>query len=342
MTRWTSQWRERAFLGTLASFSRVQLLGIGARTGLFEALAQPKTAKQLAQTLPLAPDLLQAWLRAAASHGLVRVVRERDRAYQVDGLAKWLIEASDSESLLALLEETIAGYGPLFERMPDLMRDGERPDFGSSTENRRAAEVAQRVERQAIAALRRIPGVRGARRLLDIGCGYGGYLVRFLRRYRDAHGVGIERDAEVAEIAARNLEAADLSRRSEIRIGDFMTMNLAAGSHDLILLNNNLHYIAPNLHGALFERIRSRLDPGGLLAIQTAVVSDRMASRWLGLSSQAAVFDLYLRAHDNLYGLPDLGELRAGLLAAGFETVAEVAFLPGGAARYVWARAPRD
>jgi cyclopropane fatty-acyl-phospholipid synthase-like methyltransferase len=183
--------------------------------------------------------------------------------------------------------------------------------------------------------------VRGARRLLDVGCGYGGYLVGMLRRYRDAHGVGIEQDAEVAEIAVRNLKAADLSRRSEVRVGEFMSLDLAAGSYDLILLNNNLYYFAPNIHSALFDRIISHLVPGGLLAIQTAVVSDRVAARLMGLSANTAAFDLYLRAHDNLYGLPDLGELHAGLLAAGFETVAEAAFLPGGAARYVWARAPR-
>lgn len=342
MTRTPSKWRERALLQTLASFSRAHLLRIGIRTGLFAALRQPKTVNQLAQDSQLAPDLLQAWLRAAATHGLIRMVRERDRAYQIDGLAKWLLETPDSGPLIALLEETVEGYGPLFERMPDLIREDARPEFGSAAESRRAAEISQLVERQALTALGRIPGVRGARRLLDIGCGYGGYLVGMLRRYRDAHGVGIEQDAKVAEVALRNLRAADLSRRSEIRVGEFMSLDLAAGSYDLILLNNNLYYFAPNIRSALFDRIFSRLVPGGVLAIQTAVVSDRAAARLMGLSANTAVFDLYLRAHDNLYGLPDLGELHASLLAAGFETVAETAFLPGGAARYVWGRAPRN
>jgi SAM-dependent methyltransferase len=341
MTRYLSKWREREFFRTLGSFSRAHLLQIGIRMDLFAALRQPKTAKQLAKDSHLAPDLLQTWLRAAASHGLIRMVRERDRAYQIDGLAKWLLETPDSAPLIALLEEAIEGYGPLFERMPNLFREDARPEFGSSAESRRTAEISQLVERQALSALGRIPGVRDARRLLDVGCGYGGYLVGMLRRYRDAHGVGIEQNAEVAEIAVRNVKAADLSRRCEIRVGEFMSLDLAAGSYDLILLNNNLHYFAPNTHSALFDRIFSRLVPGGILAIQTAVVSERAAARLMGLSANSAVFDLYLRAHDNLYGLPDLGELHASLLAVGFETVAEVAFLPGGAARYIWARAPR-
>jgi SAM-dependent methyltransferase len=342
MTRTPSKWRERTFFQTLASFSRAHLLRMGIRTDLFEALRQPRTVNQLAQDSQLAPDLLQAWLRAAASHGLIRLVRERDRAYQVDGLAKWLLEAPGSKSLIALLEETIEGYGPLFERMPDLITDDVRPEFGSPVESRRAAEISQLVERSALSALGRIPGARSARRLLDVGCGYGGYLVGMLRRYRDAYGVGIEQNAEVAEVALNNLHAADLSRRSEVQVGDFMNLDLAAGSYDLILLNNNLYYFAPNIRGTLFDRIFSRLVPGGVLAIQTAVVSDRAAARIMGLTANTAAFDLYLRAHDNLYGLPDLGELHANLLAAGFESVAETAFLPGGAARYVWARAPRE
>jgi SAM-dependent methyltransferase len=269
------------------------------------------------------------------------MVRERDRAYQIDGLAKWLLETPDSSLLSALLEETIEGYGRLFERMPELLAGEQRPDFHSPAESRRAAEISRLVERQALSALCRIPGVRGARRLLDVGCGFGGYLVGMLTRYRDAHGIGIEQDAEVAEVAMQNLQAADLSRRSEVRVGEFMSMDLAAGSHDLILLNNNLYYFAPNIRRALFDRIFSRLVPGGLLAIQTAVISDRTAARFMGFSANTAAFDLYLRAHDNLYGLPDLGELHANLLETGFESIAEIAFLPGAAARYVWARAPR-
>jgi len=341
MSRISSKWREREFFQTLASFSRAHLLCIGIRMDLFAALRQPQTANQLAQDSQLAPDLLQAWLRAAASHGLIRVVRERDRAYQIDGLAKWLLETRGSRPLIALLEEAIEGYGPIFQRIPNLIRGDARPEIRSRAQSRRAAEISQLVEREALAALGRIPGVHGARRLLDVGCGYGGYLVGMLRRYRDAHGVGIEQDAEVAEVAEHNLQAADLSRRSEVRVGEFMSLELAAGSYDLILLNNNLYYFAPNIRRALFDRIFSRLVPGGLLAIQTAVVSDRAVARLMGLSANASAFDMYLRAHDNLYGLPDLRELHASLLAVGFESVAEMAFLPGGAARYVWARAPR-
>jgi trans-aconitate methyltransferase len=340
MSRIPSQWHNRAFSLTVSSFTRVHLLRSGLQLGLFELLRQPKTGNQLVQDSQLAPDLLQAWLRAAEAQGLVRVTRERDRAYQVDGLARWLLETPRSKSLIAVLDQMVESCGPLFQRMPELLRGAERPDFGTRDDAERAAEASRLIERRALEALARIPGVRRAKRVLDIGCGHGTYLIGLLLRYRDAHALGIEQDAAVAEIAVRNLEEADLVRRSEVRVGEFMAIDLDAGSFDLILLNNNLYYFAPNTWSAVFERIFSRLLPRGLLAIQVPVVSDRAVSRMMGHTANTAAFDLYLRAHDNLYGLPDLAQLHTVLRETGFETVAETAFLPGGAGRYLWAKAP--
>ena len=338
MSRIPSQWHSRAFSQTVASFTRVHLLRTGIQLGLFESLRQPKTGNQLVQDSQLAPDLLQAWLRAAEAQGLVRVTRERDRAYQVDGLARWLLETPRSKSLVAVLDQLVERYGPLFERMPELLLGAERSDFGNREDADRAAEASRLIERRALEALARIPGVRGAKRVLDIGCGHGSYLVGLLLHYRDAHGLGIEQDADVAEIAVRNLREADLVRRSEVRVGEFMALDLDAGSFDLILLNNNLHYFAPNDRDALFRRIYSRLVPGGVLAIQLPVISDRSVARITGLTATTAAFDLYLRAHSDLYGLPDLPELHSDLCEAGFATVGETAFLPGGAGRYVWGK----
>ena len=131
MSRIPSQWHSRAFSQTVASFTRVHLLRTGIQLGLFESLRQPKTGNQLVQDSQLAPDLLQACLRAAEAQGLVRVTRERDRAYQVDGLARWLLETPRSKSLVAVLDQLVERYGPLFERMPELLHGAERSDFGT-------------------------------------------------------------------------------------------------------------------------------------------------------------------------------------------------------------------
>jgi SAM-dependent methyltransferase len=175
--------------------------------------------------------------------------------------------------------------------------------------------------------------------VLDVGCGYGTYLTAFLRHYRDAHGLGVEIDAEVAEEARRLLHDAEVSRRGEVRTGDFMTIELPQGSFDLAMLNNNIYYFAPAQRLMLFRRVLARLAPGGVLAIQTPVPSTAFTSRLLGIASAGAVFDLFLRSHRNLHGLPEAATLHATLREVGFIETGEVSILPGGATRYFWGRA---
>ena len=74
----------------------------------------------------------------------------------------------------------------------------------------------------------------------------------------------IELDPSVAEEARRILREAEVSRRGEIRVGDFMTFDLPPGSYDLVLLNNNLHYFSLPERRALLQRIRERLAPSGV------------------------------------------------------------------------------
>jgi len=68
------------------------------------------------------------------------------------------------------------------------------------------------------------------------------------------------------------------------------------------------------------------------------VVNGDTLGRILGGGSLAASFDLYLRCHRNLYGLPEPPRVVEALREAGFSSTGEVAVLPGGTSRYVWAR----
>ncbi len=326
----------RQFSATLGAFARVHLLRTGVGLGLFEALRRPQTSSELAGRLGLAQDLVAAWLRAADAQGLVD---RRGEVYSLGAAARWLLDSPDAEALHAMLDQAVLSWHPRFESLPALMKGAERPLHGTAGESARAAAASRVIEARAFEALTRVPQAKSARRVLDVGCGYGAYLAGFLTRYRDAHGLGVELDPEVAEEARRLLREAEVSRRGEVRAGDFMTMALPQGSFDLAMLNNNIYYFPPTQHPALFRRVLAKLAPGGVLAIQTPVPSSALASRLLGTASAGAVFDLFLRAHQNLYGLPEAATLHATLREAGFVETGEVSVVPGGATRYFWARA---
>jgi SAM-dependent methyltransferase len=248
----------------------------------------------------------------------------------------WLLDAPEAQSLHALLEYAVDTMASRLGALPDLMKGAERPLFGRGDETERMAAITRLVEPRALRAIESIPGAHHPQRVLDIGCGRGDYLAELLTRYRDAIGLGIEIDPGVAEQARRRLAEADVTRRAEVLVGDFRSMELPRGNFDLILLNHNFHYFAPAERPALLRRIKGRLNENGVVAVQTLVLTEGILPSLLGLQAGAALFDLLLRAHGNLYGLPSATDLHQALLEAGFAATGEVAVVPGGAVRYVF------
>lgn len=335
----TDPLRLRTLAASMQGFARVHVLRTGVTLGLFDTLRRPRGASDLASELGLEPDLVEAWMHSAEALG---VLRKTGDAFVINGFSRWLIEAPEASALHGMLDQVVYGWGPQFEALPRLLKGAERRVFGTPEEATRTAVAARAIEARAIDALVRVPGARHAHRVLDIGCGHGSYLAGFLARHRDASGLGVELDAAVADEARRHLREAEVSRRAEVHVGDFLTLELPAGSWDLAMMNNNLYYFAPADRPALFARARARLTPGGVLAIQLPVAVRDPFSRWLGTAASGAIFDLFLRSFRNLHGLPDPATLHAALHDAGFVETGEVSILPGGGARYFWARSARS
>lgn len=323
----------RAFASVLDAFAQIPLLRTGLQLGLFEALRTPLPPAELAERLGLAPDLVAAWARMLHAQGWLQ---HKGDAYRLGPTLVWLLDAPESAALQSLLDLAVETMAPQLGSLPELLKGGERPAFGGGDGPMRIAAIARLVEPRALRALERVPGARHPHRILDVGCGQGTYLTALLKRFRDAMGLGIELDPRVADDARRRLEEADVSRRAEIRSGDFMSSALPEGRFDLILFNHNFHYFAPGDRVPLMRRARERLESRGVLVVQTMVVSEGLLPSLLGLQAGAALFDLLLRTHSNLHGLPDVETVHEVLREAGFAVTGEVPVVAGGAVRFVW------
>ena len=328
--------REVVRLGRLTrAASQLALLRAGLSAGLFEALAEPRSCEEVAEQLGAPPDLCAATLRAAHASGFVT---RRGTRYQRSRFVRWLVDSPDGDAARAMLDQAALSYAPSLDRLAQLLRGGPRPAFGGAEEAARVARASRLLEPSALAALDRVPGARNARRILDVGCGEGSLLAALLGRYRDALGLGVEREPALAERARRRLAAAQVHRRGEIWVGDVLHQDLPAGDWNLALLNQVLHYCTDAERDQLFLRLLPRLAHGGVLAIQTTIVQDGVLARASGMAASAALFDLFLHCHANLTGLPDPTELQVRLRDAGFARVGSVSIVPGGALRYVWAQ----
>lgn len=336
-TRFESARHARRLAAALDDFAVVPLLRAGVELGLADALRTPQEPVALAERLGLAPDLVAAWARLLHAQGWLA---KKGDSYRLSPGFQWLLDAPEAAALGGLLEGAVEVMGPRLAALPALMKGAERPVFGGSgrADALHMAAVTRLVAPRALRALERIPAARHPRRVLDVGCGQGQYLADLLTRYRDALGVGIEIDPEVAEQARRRLAEADVVRRAEIRVGDFMTAELPSGRFDLVLLNHNLYWFPPAQWVALLRRARSLLEESGVVVIQTLVLTEGLLPALLGLQAGAALFDLVLRTHRNLHGLPSVEAVREALVEAGATEVGEVPIVPGGAVRYVWGR----
>jgi SAM-dependent methyltransferase len=328
--------REVVRLGRLTrAAAQLSLLRAGLAAGLFEALAEPRSSEELAEQLGAPLDLCEATLRAAHASGFVT---KRGGRYRRSRFVHWLAASPEGDAAQAMLDQAALAYAPGLDRLPQLLRGASRPQFGGADEAARVARASRLLEASALAALDRVPGARNARRILDVGCGEGSLLAALLGRYRDALGLGVEREAALATRARRRLAAAQVHRRGDIWVGDVLREELPAGDWDLALLSQVLHYCSESERDQLFARLLPRLARGGVLAIQTSVVQDGAIARATGVAASAALFDLFLRCHENLTGLPDPIDLQVRLRAAGFARVGSVSIVPGGALRYVWAQ----
>lgn len=323
----------RTLAGAVDAFAVVPLLRAGLSLGLADALRTPQEPAALASRLGLEADLVAAWARMLHAQGWLN---RRGDSYELAGPFQWLLDTPESSSIGALLDQAVETIGPQLAALPELMKGAERPVFGDREDALRMAAITRLFEPRALRALTKIPGVRHPHRILDIGCGQGHYLADLLTRFRDALGVGIELDPRVAEEARRRLAEADVTRRAEIRVGDFLSAEPPPGRFDLILLNHNLHYFAPSQRVALLRRARGLLDERGVVAVQTLVLTEGLLPSLLGLQGGAALFDLALRTHANLHGLPAVAALHEALREAGFAQTGEVPILAGGAVRFVW------
>ncbi len=98
-------------------------------------------------------------------------------------------------------------------------------------------------------------------RLLDIGCGWGG-LALYAARHYGVQAVGVTLSARQSEYAARQIAAAGMSGRAEIRLQDYR--DLTDESFDKIVSVGMFEHVGRAHLPEYFSHVYRLLKPGGL------------------------------------------------------------------------------
>ncbi len=150
------------------------------------------------------------------------------------------------------------------------------------------------------------------KRLLEIGCGWGGLAERAIRRGARVTGLTLSR--EQLAYAQERLARAELASKSDMRLQDYRATD---GTFDAIASVEMIEAVGEENWPHYFKTLHDRLSPGGVAAIQAITIDERF-------------FDSYRRQADFIQRyifpggmLPTVTRMKAEATAAGltFETI---------------------
>ena len=114
--------------------------------------------------------------------------------------------------------------------------------------------------------------LRPGQRLLEIGCGWGGF-AEYAAKQRGVTVVGLTISKEQRDFALARIQAAGLSERVEIRLQDYRDER---DEYDRIASIEMIEAVGEEFWPRYFSQLRDRLRPGGLAGIQAITIQDNL------------------------------------------------------------------
>jgi SAM-dependent methyltransferase len=294
------------------------------RLGVFEGLAAgPATAQALAARLGTEAESTGMLLEALEALGYVRRDGATAGYANTPMTAKWMVGGK-------------ANFGAGFEfwgvNLFQLMDDLE----GTIRTGRQGLNLYEWIEDQpeasrafqdwmvAIAAFaadeiaRLAPLPEGARRLLDIGGGHGGYALAYLRRQPGLTATIFD-SPRALEAAEGNVREAGVGERVRLQPGNFLRDDLGS-DYVVALLFYIVHGFADVQNETLVRRAAGALRPGGVL-----ILAEQLAG-WAPTPAANAIKALLGLSYRHLLGggLPSFEAIARWMGAAGMGQVRRV------------------
>ena len=168
-------------------------------------------------------------------------------------------------------------------------------------------------------------GVRDGMRLLDIGSGWGGLLIRAAERFPNLTGVGITLAERQHALSRERIEAAGFGDRLRVELMDYREAPVRLGRFDRIASIGMAEHVGERRMHAYFGAARDCLEPGGLflnhaITAQPSRISPPGGGLLPGalgrLAARRSFIDAYVFPDGELLPLPVMLDAAQ---AAGFE-----------------------
>ena len=247
-------------------FMAAKYLFVANEVQLFERLGDgPATLDELANRTGVPSRTIRIVADAMVALGLLE---RQDSRYQNGPAAATYLSGRTPSDLRPMLRFWDRISYPRWTKLEETVRTGS-PVFGgwvfSEEEQRIVSEGVQALQSDTANALPLVYDFSRHRRFLDLGGGTGSWLMAVLRQHRHLEATLFDRPA-VAAVARQKLAGEPVAAGVKVVAGDFFTDPLPE-NHDVILLANVVHLLAPERTLDLLCRTRERVAGGTRLLL---------------------------------------------------------------------------
>ena len=268
---------------TMRGFQESRVLLTAVELDIFTAVGPGATAAEISKKLGTHPRATETLLNALVA---MSALTKKDGAFHnTPDTERYLVAGSRDYARPALMHTVHMANS--WATLTDCVRSGtavippgvdkQDPQWTESF----IAAMHRGAERTAVQVVRAV-GVRGVRRLLDIGGGSGAYSIAFAKTSPTLRAEVLDL-ASVVPIAKKHIAEAGVADRVNTRVGD-LTADEFGIDYDLILLSAICHMLDPEQNRDLFRRCHRALAPGGRIVIRDFILEpDKTAPKWVAL-----------------------------------------------------------
>ena len=146
----------------------------------------------------------------------------------------------------------------------------------SSARFAKPGQPLSEAQRNKYASLARAIDLKPGNRVLEIGCGWGGF-AEFAAREVGAHVTGITISQQQYDFARKRLFEAGLAEKADIRLVDYRDVE---GQFDRVASIEMFEAVGEEYWPTYFGKIRDVLSPGGRAGLQIITIRDELFDRY--------------------------------------------------------------
>jgi ubiquinone/menaquinone biosynthesis C-methylase UbiE len=258
----------------IRGFHATYLAAAGVKLGLFKKLVERPgiTAEALAAELGLSVRGVSVWCRTAYTLGFLEA-EDDGRLRLAPGLEPVFADPSSVWYYGATLGLLVDFEADDLARIDEVIRSGNAVPFQargrkfSEQVGAATAGLHTLVARKVLPSLPEVEErLKRGLRVLDVGCGCGGFLLALASAFPAGRYVGVDIDRKALGVARKAARAAGLSRRVRFLAAGQDGLG-AKGRFDVITLVQVLHEIRAEWRPAILAECGRLIAPGGWLVI---------------------------------------------------------------------------